>query len=119
MVRLVNGVDGCSGRVEIYSEDWGTICDEGLDEVEGQMICIETGCGPFISMHSGDLFGEGSGPLLTDDMNCFGNESSVLDCDWHNHTDECDHTRDAGVVCDCRLHSRYCLNHISSQHSLK
>ncbi|XDV24639.1 hypothetical protein PO909_028757 [Leuciscus waleckii] len=100
MVRLVNGVNGCSGRVEIYREDWGTICDEGLDVDEGQMICIEAGCGPFISMHSGDLFGEGSGPLLTDDMNCFGNESSVLDCDWHNHTDECDHTKDAGVVCD-------------------
>ncbi|XP_077091698.1 scavenger receptor cysteine-rich domain-containing protein DMBT1-like [Siphateles boraxobius] len=100
MVRLVNGVNRCSGRAEIYSDDWGTICVEGLDEVEGQMICIEAGCGPFMSMHSGSLFGEGSGPLLTDDMNCFGNESSVLDCDWDNHTDACDHTKDAGVVCD-------------------
>lgn len=117
MVRLVNGVNDCSGRVEIYSDDWGTICDEGLDEVEGEMICIEAGCSSLISIHSGALFGEGSGPLLTDDLNCFGNESSVLDCEWGNHTDACDHTKDVGVVCGCRLYSHCYLNHILFQHS--
>lgn len=116
MVRLVNGVNDCSGRVEIYSDDWGTICDEGLDEVEGEMICIEAGCSSLISIHSGALFGEGSGPLLTDDLNCFGNESSVLNCEWVNHTDTCDHTKDVGVVCGCRLHSHCYLNHILFQH---
>ncbi|KAG1952787.1 deleted in malignant brain tumors 1 protein [Pimephales promelas] len=106
VVKLVNGVKGCSGRVEIYRDNWGTICYEGLDEVEGQMICMEAGCGPLISIHSGDLYGEGSGPILTDDLNCFGNESSVLDCDWDNHTDACDHTKDAGVVCDSTIKFR-------------
>ncbi|XP_073694584.1 scavenger receptor cysteine-rich type 1 protein M130 [Garra rufa] len=103
-VRLADGSNACSGRVEIYKDsEWGTICDEGLDDVEGNLVCYEVGCGPLISIQPSAFFGEGSGTLLTDDLNCFGNESSVLDCIWGNHTDVCDHTRDVGVFCDSTL----------------
>ncbi|XP_051976520.1 deleted in malignant brain tumors 1 protein-like [Xyrauchen texanus] len=98
-VRLVNGPNACSGTVEMYMEEWGTVCDEGFDEVEANMICMEVGCGPISKVKTGAFFGEGSGSSLTDDLNCFGNESSVLNCDWSNHTDTCDHTKDAGVIC--------------------
>ncbi|XP_016390829.1 deleted in malignant brain tumors 1 protein-like isoform X3 [Sinocyclocheilus rhinocerous] len=103
-VRLLDGTDACSGRVEIYKDsDWGTICDEGLDDVEGNLVCYEAGCGPLISIQPSAFFKEGSGSVLTDDLNCSGNESSVLDCNWGNHTDVCDHTKDAGVICDSTL----------------
>ncbi|XP_059360804.1 deleted in malignant brain tumors 1 protein [Carassius carassius] len=103
-VRLVQGDNACSGRVEIYKDsDWGTICDEGLDNAEGNLVCYEVGCGPLKSIQPSAFFGEGTGPLLTDDLNCYGNESSVLDCIWGNQTDVCDHTRDAGVICDYTL----------------
>ncbi len=82
-VRLVDGTAACSGRVEIYKDsEWGTICDEGLDDVEGNLVCYEAGCGPLISIQPSAFFGEGSGSLLTDDLNCSGNESSVLNCNW-------------------------------------
>lgn len=97
-VRLEDGTSSCSGRVEIYTADWGTICD--MDATEGNMICMEVGCGPLSAIKRNAYFGEGSDLLLTDDLNCFGNESLVRDCDWDNHTDACDHSNDMGVICD-------------------
>uniref|UniRef100_A0A8C2A6K4 Soluble scavenger receptor cysteine-rich domain-containing protein SSC5D n=1 Tax=Cyprinus carpio TaxID=7962 RepID=A0A8C2A6K4_CYPCA len=103
-VRLVDGTNACSGRVEIYKDsEWGTICDEGLGNIEGNLVCFEAGCGPLISIQPSAFFGEGSGSLLTDNLNCVGNESSVLDCNWGNQTDVCDHTKDVGVICDYTL----------------
>ena len=40
MVRLVNGPDQSSGRVEIFhSGSWGTICDDGFDVPDAAVIC--------------------------------------------------------------------------------
>lgn len=97
-VQLVDGTSSCSGRVEIFTDDWGTICD--MDAAEGNMICMEVGCGPLSVVKKRAFFGVGSGALLMDDLNCFGNESLVMDCEWNNHTDACDHSDDVGVICD-------------------
>ena len=51
----------------------------------------------------GATYGQGSGPILLDQVQCFGNESNVFDCPrndigMHN----CAHDQDAGVTCTAR-----------------
>ena len=55
---------------------------------------------------SGAAFGRGSGPILLDNLQCTGTESSLLGC-RHGGIGvlrSCSHYEDAGVVCPpCKL----------------
>ena len=43
-LRLVDGPDDKSGRVEIYREGkWGTVCDDQFGREEAQVICKSLG----------------------------------------------------------------------------
>lgn len=46
-------------------------------------------------------FGQGSGPILLDEVQCTGNELSLEECP-HNvwELNNCDHMEDAGVSCN-------------------
>ena len=49
-------------------------------------------------------YGPGLGPILLDDVNCTGNESSLFSCDHNglgNHN--CSHFQDAAVNCPGKI----------------
>ena len=45
------------------------------------------------------FYGEGEGPILLDNVECLGVESTVLECLYDTHTSDCSHSQDAGAVC--------------------
>ena len=47
----------------------------------------------------GGTFGQGTGPIHVDNLDCVGNERRMLDCLYDSHTDDCNHSEDAGVAC--------------------
>ena len=102
-MRLSDGKDGSfEGRVEIYRVGtWGTICGDGWDVKDAEVVCKQLGYGGAKSIKTTSYYGEGKGQIWLDDLACAGNESNLGQClhnGWGSH--DCTHQQDAGVVCD-------------------
>ncbi|NXU70105.1 NETR protein, partial [Oreotrochilus melanogaster] len=90
------------GRVEVYHDGkWGTICDDQWDDLDAEVVCRQLGLSGNPKALSWAHYGQGSGPILLDEVECSGNELSLDQCkksDWGQQN--CDHIEDAGVSCD-------------------
>ncbi|XP_012664829.1 scavenger receptor cysteine-rich type 1 protein M130 isoform X1 [Otolemur garnettii] len=100
-IRLQDGNTGCSGRVEIWhGGSWGTVCDDSWDLADAQVVCQQLGCGSALKALKEAEFGQGTGPIWLNEVNCKGNESALWNCPakrW-GHS-ECGHKEDAAVNC--------------------
>ena len=75
------------------------MCDDLWDDKDATVICKQLGYSSGTARVSA-YFGEGSGLILLDDVNCGGTESSILACTrriFGEH--DCVHKEDAGVIC--------------------
>nr|XP_033793850.1 neurotrypsin isoform X1 [Geotrypetes seraphini] len=99
--RLVGGIAAFEGRVEVYhGGEWGTVCDDQWDDADAEVVCRQLGLGGMAKAWGRATFGEGSGSVLLDEVQCTGNELSIEQCAksaWGEHN--CDHHEDAGVSC--------------------
>uniref|UniRef100_A0AAZ3QS54 SRCR domain-containing protein n=1 Tax=Oncorhynchus tshawytscha TaxID=74940 RepID=A0AAZ3QS54_ONCTS len=100
-IRLVNGKDRCSGRVEIYySGQWGTVCDDSWDIKDAEVVCRQLDCGVTNQVRSSGQYGPGSGTIWLDDVACTGSERHLTECPHRGFgIHNCHHSEDAGVVC--------------------
>ena len=98
-VRLADGENDRSGRVEIFAEGrWGTVCDNFWSLNDARVVCRQLGFNDVDEAVS--RFGGGAGPIHLDNLQCTGDEANLLECrsaglGGHN----CDHAEDAGVIC--------------------
>ena len=99
-IRLTNGTNEKEGRVEIYwNNQWSTVCDDIWDDNDATVICKQLGYSRGSARVSA-YFGEGSGLILLDNVNCNGGESSIFDCAYNKIGEhDCNHKEDTGVIC--------------------
>ncbi|XP_071839533.1 scavenger receptor cysteine-rich domain-containing protein DMBT1-like isoform X3 [Apostichopus japonicus] len=99
-IRLAGGNQHSEGRVEIFlNGEWGTICDDFWDINDASVVCTQLGFSGAQASYGLAYFGEGSAPILLDDVNCVGNEKSLIDCNKNDFGHNCGHSEDAGVAC--------------------
>ena len=100
-VRLVDGFTEYQGRVEVYHNgEWGTVCDDGWDINDAEVVCSELGYGKATAGIRNAFYGQGSGQIWLDNVNCVGTEHTIGNClhnRWGLHN--CGHHEDASVRC--------------------
>ena len=100
-LRLVNGPSVNEGRIEVYyNRQWGTICDDSWNKRDGDVLCKQLGYVDAEYVRFRAYYGEGTGPIWIDQIQCDNGDQSVIDCrhnGWGKH--DCKHREDAGVKC--------------------
>ena len=100
-VRLVNGFTKHEGRVEVYHNgEWGTVCDDGWDLNDAQVVCKELGFSNAVAATQRAFHGRGNGAVWRGNLQCVGTEWTIGNCSYHGwNWLYCRHRRDAGVKC--------------------
>lgn len=97
----MGGATEDEGRVEVFSNgQWGTVCDDGWDINDASVVCRQVGHLMATSAPGQAFFGQGTGPILFDQVECTGSEPNITSCP-HNGlgVHDCFHAEDAGAVC--------------------
>ncbi len=122
-LRLVEGEDAQSGRLEVFHDGvWGTVCDDlwetGLPSttsaqgfVNGDVACRQLG---FVGAAGTYDAPPGVDPTWLDQVACVGDEGRLIDCPANDFGDEdCGHGEDIGLRCltagNCRIDA-HCLD---------
>uniref|UniRef100_A0A3B4TKM0 SRCR domain-containing protein n=1 Tax=Seriola dumerili TaxID=41447 RepID=A0A3B4TKM0_SERDU len=122
-VRLVNGTDLCSGRLEVRSNlSWSSVCEDDFDQQDAEVVCRELSCGA-PSVFQGALYGEVESPVWTEEFQCEGNESVLLDCNsFRTVRKTCLSGKAVGLTCadpdEVRLvgGANYCTGRLELKH---
>ena len=93
-----------TGRVEVfYNMEWGTICDDGWDIDDANVVCRQLGYTYAVRALEGSYVPDGTGRIWLDDLFCTGSEQDLFRCShngWGN--ENCRHDEDAGVECSSK-----------------
>ncbi|XP_027855239.1 scavenger receptor cysteine-rich type 1 protein M130-like isoform X4 [Xiphophorus couchianus] len=100
-VRLVQGTNRCSGRLEVKTnQSWSSVCEKDFDRQDAEVVCREIGCGP-PSAHQGALYGEAEAPVGSREFLCEGSESALLNCSSRKSSgrNSCSPGQAVGLTC--------------------
>ena len=83
----------------MYQGIWGTVCDDGWDDIDATVVCRELGY--FNGTTKQNHFESSSGPVWLRQVNCLGNESKLSHC-MHSGAGvigNCTHIQDVAIQC--------------------
>lgn len=100
-VRLAQGKDECSGRLEVrHGEVWSTVCDTDWNLSKAQVVCDLLECGNALDSTNTVVNGQGSGDVVQASDSCFLNETDLRQCSINGfQSSSCRHDRDVVVAC--------------------
>ena len=101
-VRLVGGNSNAEGRVEVfYKGAWGTVCDDGWDYIEADVVCRMLNFSYAIDGPCCSHFGEGSGDVVLSNVTCIGDEANLGHCSHSGFgVYECEQRGVASAICN-------------------
>ena len=125
VMRLVGGDTEAEGRLEIcINNRWETVCDNVWTDNHTAVVCRHLGfndniggthkqsiatlvvylgntsTGSGSTYYTSERFGEGTGPIFIDYINCTGSEPGIWEkCSHFTHYYGCSHNDDVGVQC--------------------
>ena len=77
-MRLVGGSSYNEGRVEVYYNGrWGTVCNDGWDKVDANIVCKQLG---FESSEVADFGVTRKEAILLDNVICSSNDTVLASC---------------------------------------
>ena len=101
---------GMNMMLKLSADSWDTVLKVSWKPLQqsqrSQVVCL---LGSVPVKRAG--FGNGSGMIVLDDLDCSGSEGSLFDCpsDSPVLVHDCDHSEDAGVRCLCRTFPPICF----------
>jgi serine protease 12 (motopsin) len=114
-IRLAGGSNVKEGRVEIFQYGtWGTVCDTGFTDTDAKVVCRQLGySSSSAKAYIGAYYGQGSGTIWLDGVDCNGDELRLVSCDSKPlGVTACYHEDDVGVDCSklfySTVHISYC-----------
>lgn len=122
-LRLSGSPRPSEGRVEIYHDgQWGTVCDDGWDMPEAQVVCRQLQFPAAKSVVTAEVYRSGgapSGPIWMDDMQCTGTEKYLFTCKFKGWgVTDCTHKEDVGVICDTGAEATFESSSYPLDHSI-
>ena len=93
--------------MEVYHNgEWGTVCDDGWDLNDAQVVCNELGLGDAVVATDRAFYGQGLGQIWLDELGCAGTEWTIRNCSHRGwgRVYRCIHFKDAGVKCSSGMY---------------
>ena len=105
-IRLTGGADESQGIVELgFDGAWGTVCDDWWDKSDADVVCRQLGYKHTVLALGPSTFPLTKRRIWIDNVNCKGEERSLLDCDFLGWgITNCGYHQEAGVICSSKLH---------------
>ena len=100
-VRLVGGSTTNEGRVEVYyNNTWGTVCGDLWNQTDSDVVCQQLGYTGADAFHYNAFFGEGTGNIWMDDVQCTSTDTCLGNCTFNGYANHnCQHSKDVSVTC--------------------